>query len=44
MGRCGEGPTVAVYPDGIWYRDMNEASATRLVDEHLIQDKLVAEM
>src|SRR5437879_2251471 len=24
MGRCGEGPTVAVYPDGIWYRGVKE--------------------
>lgn len=43
MGRCGEGPTVAVYPDGIWYRELDEASAERLVCEHLLNDQLVAE-
>ena len=27
MGRCGEGPTVAVYPDGIWYRAVQAGDA-----------------
>jgi len=44
MGRCGEGPTVAVYPDGIWYRGVNESDATELVNEHLIHDRLVARL
>ena len=26
MGRCGEGPTVAVYPDGVWYRGVRPVS------------------
>ena len=41
MGRCGEGPTVAVYPDGIWYRELNEDDGQALVEEHLLNDKLV---
>lgn len=44
MGRCGEGPTVAVYPDGIWYRGMLESDAGELVHEHLIHDRLVARL
>lgn len=44
MGRCGEGPTVAVYPDGIWYRGVNESDAAELVDEHLIGDRLVGRL
>jgi len=44
MGRCGEGPTVAVYPDGIWYRDMHEEDAADLVNEHLLADRLVARL
>lgn len=44
MGRCGEGPTVAVYPDGIWYRAVREADAPELVDEHLLQDRLVSRL
>jgi sirohydrochlorin ferrochelatase/(2Fe-2S) ferredoxin len=44
MGRCGEGPTVAVYPDGIWYRGVREADAEELVREHLKGDRLVARL
>lgn len=44
MGRCGEGPTVAVYPDGIWYRGVQESDATALVNEHLFNDRLVARL
>ncbi|QRK06622.1 NAD(P)H-dependent oxidoreductase subunit E [Archangium violaceum] len=44
MGRCGEGPTVAVYPDGIWYRGVTEADAREIVDEHLVGDRLVSRL
>jgi sirohydrochlorin cobaltochelatase len=44
MGRCGEGPTVAVYPDGIWYRAVRETDAGELVREHLLGDRLVARL
>lgn len=42
MGRCGEGPTVAVYPDGVWYREVQVSDAQELVDEHLLNNRLVA--
>ena len=42
MGRCGEGPTVAVYPDGIWYRDVTLEDCEPLVLDHLIGGKLYA--
>lgn len=44
MGRCGEGPTVAVYPDGVWYRAVQPADAPELVHEHLLHDRLVARL
>ncbi len=44
MGRCGEGPTVAVYPDGVWYRGVTEADAKELVEEHLLGDRLVSRL
>jgi sirohydrochlorin cobaltochelatase len=44
MGRCGEGPTVAVYPDGIWYRGVRVDDAEELVREHLLGDRLVARL
>lgn len=44
MGRCGEGPTVAVYPDGIWYRGVTETDAEALVYDHLLGDRLVSRL
>jgi sirohydrochlorin cobaltochelatase len=44
MGRCGEGPTVVVYPDGIWYRGVTASDADVLVREHLLNDRLVAHL
>jgi sirohydrochlorin ferrochelatase/(2Fe-2S) ferredoxin len=44
MGRCGEGPTVVVYPDGIWYRGVRVGDAEELVREHLVGDRLVARL
>jgi sirohydrochlorin cobaltochelatase len=44
MGRCGEGPAVAIYPDGIWYRSVNADDAAELVQQHLMNDKLVARL
>jgi (2Fe-2S) ferredoxin len=44
MGRCGEGPTLAVYPDGVWYRGVQVSDAEDLVNEHLLADRLVARL
>jgi len=44
MGRCGEGPTMAVYPDGVWYRGVNPDDAGELVEQHLLRDRLVARL
>jgi (2Fe-2S) ferredoxin len=44
LGRCGEGPTVAVYPDGVWYRGVATADAAELVREHVVGDRLVARL
>jgi sirohydrochlorin cobaltochelatase len=44
MGRCGEGPTVVVYPDGIWYRAVKPGDAEALFREHLLSDRIVAHL
>ena len=44
MGRCGEGPTVAVYPDGIWYRGVQAEDVDELIEEHLTNDRIVARL
>lgn len=42
LGRCGEGPMVAVYPDGVWYGGVDEADAERIVSSHLDRDRIVS--
>ena len=41
MGRCGEGPTMAVYPDGVWYRNIEQADIKDIFDEHLMNDRIL---
>lgn len=35
LGVCVGGPLLVVYPDGIWYHQVNEALLDRIVEEHL---------
>ncbi len=41
MGKCGEGPTIAVYPDGIWYRNFSVEDIPPLIEGHLFNEILV---
>jgi bidirectional [NiFe] hydrogenase diaphorase subunit len=43
MGLCGEGPLVKVDPDGTLYQRVDEQTAQRIVEEHLLQGKPVAD-
>jgi sirohydrochlorin ferrochelatase/(2Fe-2S) ferredoxin len=44
LGRCGEGPMVAVYPDGVWYGDVGGDDAERIVSSHLAGSEFVADL
>jgi sirohydrochlorin ferrochelatase/(2Fe-2S) ferredoxin len=35
MRRCGDGPLVVVYPDGVWYRQVRSQDLDEIVDQHL---------
>lgn len=39
LGRCGEGPVVVVYPDGVWYRRVTVADVPELFASHLVGDR-----
>ena len=41
MGRCSDGPSLVVYPDGIWYKEVQESDVPQLIEKHLINDQLV---
>ncbi|MDP2306463.1 MAG: CbiX/SirB N-terminal domain-containing protein [Pseudomonadota bacterium] len=44
MGRCGEGPVVAVYPDGVWYRRVTMDDVPELFTSHLVEDRPVGRL
>lgn len=41
LGRCVDGPICVVYPDGIWYTYIDETDIRQIIDEHIINDKIV---
>ncbi|MFN3629074.1 MAG: (2Fe-2S) ferredoxin domain-containing protein [Casimicrobiaceae bacterium] len=41
LDRCDEGPTVVVYPEGVWYRIASREDVDELIREHLQNGRIV---
>ena len=41
VGFCAIGAAVMVYPDGIWYAQVRAADVPEIIDEHLINGRIV---
>lgn len=41
VGFCAIGPAVMVYPDGIWYAQVSSEDVPEIVEEHLLNGRVV---
>ena len=43
LGVCIEGPVMVVYPEGVWYCNLNQSAIDRIIEEHFRGGQVVEE-
>ncbi|VAW74009.1 Ferredoxin, 2Fe-2S [hydrothermal vent metagenome] len=41
LNRCNEGPVLVIYPDEVWYSYVDQQDVDEIIDEHLLNGRLV---
>jgi (2Fe-2S) ferredoxin len=41
LGPCFDGPTLVVYPEGVWYAGVQASDCSEIVSEHLVAGRPV---
>ena len=44
MDRCSQGPTIVVYPEGVWYSYASQGDIDEIIEEHLRHGRPVARL
>ncbi len=44
VGFCAIGAAVLVYPDGVWYAQVRAADVSEIIEEHLLNGRVVARL
>lgn len=44
LDQCEHGPTVVVYPDGVWYGGVTDADVVEIVERHLVEGQPVTRL
>lgn len=44
MDQCEHGPTVAIYPEAVWYGKVSEADVDEIIQSHLVEGRPVARL
>ena len=41
LDRCNDGPALVIYPEGTWYRYVDQEDIDEIIDEHLVHGRVV---
>ncbi len=41
FGRCGEGPVLVIYPEGVWYTYVDREDLEEILQTHLLEGKIL---
>ncbi len=44
LDHCSLGPSVVVYPEGVWYQVKSTADATEIMERHILKGEIVAHL
>lgn len=44
LDHCAQGPSVVVYPEGVWYTVKSEADVTEIMERHVMRGEVVTRL
>lgn len=44
LDRCELGPSLVIYPEGVWYGIESTADVDRILERHVLEDERVPEL